>query len=94
MAALYFETRPGDPHAHRAICYYGDMVFADHVWKLLHLRGFTVTIRFGAETVYASDRKTLARKVQTAIHALQLENPPAVQAGDTAIAAANQGLAE
>lgn len=94
VAALYFETRPGDPHAHRAICYYGDMVFADHVWKLLHLRGFTVTMRFGADTVYARDRKALAQRVRAAIHALQLENPPAAQAEGAAIAAANQGLAE
>ncbi len=94
VAALYFETRPGDPHAHRAICYYGDMVFADHVWKLLHLRGFTVTIRFGEDPVYASDRKALAQRVRAAIHALQLENPPARQVAGAAIAAANQGLAE
>lgn len=94
VAALYFETRPGDPHANQSICYFGDMVFADHVWKLLHLRGFTVTMRFGEATVYASDRKALARQVRAAIHALQLENPPAGQAAGAAIAAANQGLAE
>ena len=94
VAALYFETRPGDPHAHRAICYYGDMVFAEHVWKLLHLRGFTITIRFGEETVYASDRKVLAQKVEHAIHSLQLQNPPASQGQREAIAATGQGLAE
>lgn len=94
VAALYFETRPGDPHAHRSICYYGDMVFADHLWKLLHLRGFTVTMRFGAAPVYASDRKALAQKVRAAIHELQLENPPAAQAAGAAIAAVNQGIAE
>lgn len=94
VAALYFETRPGDPHAHDSICYFRDMVFADHVWKLLHLRGFTVTMRFGADTVYADNRKALAQKVRTAIHTLQLENPPATQAEDAAVAATNQGLAE
>lgn len=94
VAALYFETRPGDPHAHRSICYYGDMVFADHVWKLLHLRGFTVTMRFGAAPVFARERKLLARRVRAAIHELQLENPPATQSPGAAIAAVNQGLAE
>jgi 1-acyl-sn-glycerol-3-phosphate acyltransferase len=94
VAALYFETRPGDPHAHRAICYYGDMVFANHVWKLLHLRGFTATIRFGDAPVYARDRKALAVTVRNAIHTLQLQNPPATHSADAAVAAANQGLAE
>ena len=94
VAALFFETENGDPHAHRAICYYGDMVFASHVWRLLHLRGFTITIRFADDTVYAEDRKALALKVQRAIYSLQLENPPAAHVPRDIIAAADPGLVE
>ena len=94
VAALYFETRDGDPHAHRAICYYGDMVFASHVWRLLHLRGFTITIRFAEDTVSAEDRKTLALQVQRAIYTLQLENPPAAHVPRDIVAAADPGLVE
>lgn len=74
--AVHFETRTGDPHAHRAICYYGDMEFASHVWNLLHLRGFTATIRFAAQSRTATDRKLLAQMVRTDIHALQSHNFP------------------
>ncbi len=75
-AAIYFETHAGDPHAHRAICYYGDMAFAPHVWKLMHLRGFTATVRFSSTEQLATDRKELALKVREDIHALQLKNFP------------------
>ncbi|MEM7612102.1 MAG: lysophospholipid acyltransferase family protein [Pseudomonadota bacterium] len=76
--ALYFETSPGDPHAHRAICYYGDMDFVSHVWRLLHLRGFTVTIRFGHIAHHADDRRQLARQLGDEILSLQLKNPPGI----------------
>ena len=94
-AALYFETRPGDPHARQAICYYGDMVFAEHVWRLLHVRGFTVTIRFAGDAVRAGDRKTLARRVQAAIHGLQLHNAPGARPGRAAASPqVHEGLTE
>lgn len=76
--AVHFETRDGDPHAHRAICYYGDMSFAPHVWKLLHLRGFTAVIRFANETQQSSKRKALAQLVRSSIHSLQTHNSPAM----------------
>lgn len=94
-AAVHFETRDGDPHAHQAICYYGDMVFADHVWRLLHLKGFTVTLRFGQANVHAADRKALARRVEAEIHALQRHNAPGTrQPGDATVPNATQGLIE
>ncbi|MEL7024876.1 MAG: lysophospholipid acyltransferase family protein [Pseudomonadota bacterium] len=79
LAAVYFETQPGDPHAHRAICYYGDMSFGPHVWRLLHLKGFTATVRFADEPVASSDRKHLAEQVRQGIHSLQTLNFPATQ---------------
>lgn len=74
--ALHFATRNGDPHAHRAICYYGDMDFVSHVWRLLHIRGFTVTIRFGDQRHTADHRKQLAESVRAEILALQSHNTP------------------
>ena len=75
-AAVYFETQSGAPHAHRAICYYGDMDFASHVWRLMHLRGFTATVRFSSSQQLATDRKELALKVREDIHTLQLKSFP------------------
>lgn len=78
-AALFFETRDGDPHAHRVICYYGDMDFVAHVWRLLHIRGFTVTIRFGQLMHRAEHRKQLAASVRDEILSLQTRNAPTTQ---------------
>ncbi len=73
-AALHFVTRDGDPHAQRVICYYGDMDFVGHVWRLLHIRGFTVTIRFGQQQHRAAHRKQLAESVRAEILDLQSRN--------------------
>lgn len=75
-AALYFETEAPDPHAHDAICYFGDMQFVKHVWRLLHIKGFEVTLRFSEDRLHAADRKQLARQVRESIIALQRQNNP------------------
>ena len=81
-AALHFATAAGDPSAAQAICYYGDMVFARHVWDLLHIRGFTVTIAFSEREHRAADRKQLAESLFSDIRALQaaLDLPPLASA--------------
>ena len=75
-AALEFRTLGGDPPASTAICYFGDMAFLPHLWRLLHLRGFTATVRLADQPQRARDRKALAQRVHDAIHALQLQNHP------------------
>ncbi|MEM8547106.1 MAG: lysophospholipid acyltransferase family protein [Pseudomonadota bacterium] len=70
-AALHFATQPGDPSPRDAIYYFRDLSFASHVWMLLHLRGFTVTVRLAPEAVSHRDRKQLAEQVREQIHALQ-----------------------
>ncbi|MFK8053176.1 MAG: lysophospholipid acyltransferase family protein [Woeseiaceae bacterium] len=74
--ALYYQTDTPDPHAHQAICYFGDMSFGSHVWRLLHLRGFKVDIRFSGALLQDTERKTLALKVRKSILDLQTENEP------------------
>jgi 1-acyl-sn-glycerol-3-phosphate acyltransferase len=66
-AALRYETNARDPHASESVCYWGDMVFAPHVFGLLGLRGFTATIEFSPETLWEDDRKRLAACAHEAI---------------------------
>lgn len=75
-AALHYRTKHNDPHARAAICYFGDMAFGVHVWRLLHLRGFNVDLRFSGDELCDDDRKTLALKVRRSILSLQAHNKP------------------
>ncbi len=59
-AAIAYETRPGMPPVTDVIAWYGDEEFAPHIARLLKEPGFTVRIRFGEQTITASDRKELA----------------------------------
>ena len=76
-AAIHFVTDPADPPAQISICYFGDMVFTAHVWRLLHLRGAAVDLRLSGDLLHDSDRKSLAKQVRYSILNLQSENRPA-----------------
>lgn len=62
-AAISYKTPAGEPPAHLAVCWWGDMTFADHLLNLLKLPFFEATLVFGSEPVRDSDRKALARKL-------------------------------
>lgn len=53
--------------AHLDVCWWGDMPFFSHFWNLLKMPGFKATLVFGDETITASDRKHLARKLHKAV---------------------------
>ena len=59
-ASVSYKTPLGEPSAAEALCWWGDMTFADHVFGVLKLSGFDATIVFGNEAVHASDRKEMA----------------------------------
>jgi 1-acyl-sn-glycerol-3-phosphate acyltransferase len=66
-ASLSYRTRPGAPPAERAVCWWGDMTFPDHVYALLRLRGFDAELRFAAAPLAGSDRKDLARRAHAVV---------------------------
>lgn len=66
-AALSYRTAPGNPPAHLAVCWWGEMGFGDHLVKLLRLPGFHATVTFGEQTLRRSDRKDLARETWEAV---------------------------
>jgi 1-acyl-sn-glycerol-3-phosphate acyltransferase len=69
-ASLSYKTPSEHNPAHLTVCWWGDMGFADHFFKLLTLRGFEATVSFGAETVRHSDRKLLAAQLELAVRRL------------------------
>lgn len=66
-AALRYETLPGDPPAHLAVCWWGNTPFAPHVLQLVRLRRVTATIDFGEEPLVEPDRKFLAVRLREAV---------------------------
>ena len=60
-AAIRYATRAGEPTASRVICWWEDISFGAHLFRLFQLSGFTAVVRFGEEPVSSGDRKELAR---------------------------------
>jgi 1-acyl-sn-glycerol-3-phosphate acyltransferase len=66
-ASLSYRTPPDETPAHQAICWWGEMSFAPHLFGLLHLRRFEATLTFGAEKFQNTDRKLLAGSLHDAV---------------------------
>lgn len=66
-ASLAYQTPPGEDPAHLAVCWWGDMTFFSHFYKLLGIRRFEASVTFGAEPISDSDRKQLAARLHRAI---------------------------
>jgi 1-acyl-sn-glycerol-3-phosphate acyltransferase len=68
-ATISYQTPDGECSAEQAICWWGKMTFAGHVFRLLQLREFEGTVTFGGAPVVAGDRRELAAKLWTAVSA-------------------------
>jgi 1-acyl-sn-glycerol-3-phosphate acyltransferase len=62
-AAISYRTPGGEPSADRSVCWWGDMRFPDHLFRLLMLPGFHARLTFASAPVCESDRKHLAREL-------------------------------
>lgn len=60
--SLHASTATPDPPAWECVCWWGEMTFVDHVFRLLALRGgVDVTVRFAPEPIaWDKDRKRLS----------------------------------
>lgn len=66
-ATLSYSTPPGESPAREAVCWWGDLPFAEHMWRVLRVRRIHATLAFGAESVTAGDRKELAVRLQQSV---------------------------
>jgi 1-acyl-sn-glycerol-3-phosphate acyltransferase len=66
-AALSYRTPAGQPEAHLAICWWGDMAFTGHFLRMLALPGFSVRVAFGEGSICDSDRKRLAERLHSRV---------------------------
>jgi 1-acyl-sn-glycerol-3-phosphate acyltransferase len=70
IAVLGYRTGPGLPPAQEVVCWWRDMTFPDHLYRLLRLPGFQATVSFGASSISEPDRKSYARRAHAAVSEL------------------------
>jgi 1-acyl-sn-glycerol-3-phosphate acyltransferase len=63
--------------AERELCWYGEMLFLPHLWKVLGTRGFCAHVRFGTPRVYA-DRRTAALETHDEVAAMRVSGTESV----------------
>ena len=62
-ASIGYRTPPGELPASLAACWWEDISFFAHLWRLFHVTEYTAVIKFGPEPVVNKDRKVLAAEL-------------------------------
>ena len=63
-ASITYQTPPGELSANLAACWWEDISFFAHLWRLFKVREYTAIIHFGEEPVMNPDRKLLATELR------------------------------
>jgi 1-acyl-sn-glycerol-3-phosphate acyltransferase len=66
-ASLSFATPPDEMPAHIVVCWWEEMGFFAHLWRLFKVREYTARLDFGDEPVVGEDRKQLAAELHDRI---------------------------
>jgi 1-acyl-sn-glycerol-3-phosphate acyltransferase len=66
-AAISYHTSPGSEPAGQIVCWWGDIEFLPHLFRLFRAGGFEALLRFGHEPVRGADRKSLADELRHAV---------------------------
>jgi 1-acyl-sn-glycerol-3-phosphate acyltransferase len=67
FATVSYRTPVGQPPAHLSVCWWGEMPFLGHFYRLLQLKSVAATLGFGSHSIRADDRKVLARELWQAV---------------------------
>jgi 1-acyl-sn-glycerol-3-phosphate acyltransferase len=68
-ASISYETMIDEPSANTSVCWWGDMTFSSHFFRMLQLSGFEAVLKFGRDPIVATDRRVLAAKLWQAVNA-------------------------
>lgn len=63
-AALSYQIPPGDMPANQVACWWEDISFFEHLWRMFKQREFTAFVTFGDEPIRNEDRKLLASELR------------------------------
>ena len=67
--ALRYETPAGHPAPSHGVCWWGDMTFGPHLWRLLMLPWVRAEVAWGDQPLLGTDRKALAAALQREVAA-------------------------
>jgi 1-acyl-sn-glycerol-3-phosphate acyltransferase len=77
-AAIYYTCTGGD--VAQDVCWWGDMGFFEHLFRLVRVDTVTAHLRFGAPVAAGDDRKALATRLHEEVVALKRQLPGAAPA--------------
>ena len=63
-ASITYTTPEGETPANQAACWWEDIGFFEHLWRLFKVSEYTAVITFGKEAVMNPDRKLLAAELR------------------------------
>jgi 1-acyl-sn-glycerol-3-phosphate acyltransferase len=66
-ASIGYATNLEETSADQSVCWWGDMTFADHFFRLLQLSEIQATVTFGPEPIMDQSRHMLAQKLWQAV---------------------------
>ena len=66
-ASVGYVVPYGETSAEESVCWWGDMTFPDHLFRLLQLPSFEAILVYGAEPIVSNDRRVLATKLWSAV---------------------------
>ncbi|MGA3263461.1 MAG: 1-acyl-sn-glycerol-3-phosphate acyltransferase [Terracidiphilus sp.] len=75
-ACVRYVVKDGTPE--RELCWYGDETFANHLWKVLGVGGFSAEVQFGQPRVY-TDRRVAADQTHAEITAMREQSALVLQ---------------
>jgi len=67
-STLHYQVPQYEPPASFSICWWGDMTFPDHFWRLCKLSRIQATITFGECPIQNNDRKELAKELWKSVN--------------------------
>jgi 1-acyl-sn-glycerol-3-phosphate acyltransferase len=68
-ASITYAVPFGEQPPAQSVCWWGDMTFSDHVFRLLQIRTLESKIVYGVEPITADSRRALATKLWSAVNA-------------------------
>lgn len=68
-ASISYATRLDEPSPEQSVCWWGEMTFTDHFFRMLQLSGVEATVTFGCEPIIAADRRELSARLWQAVNA-------------------------
>ena len=69
-ASISYRAPEGEIRASTAVCWWEDIGFFAHLWRLFHIREYTAILNFGEEPVIDPDRKQLASELRQRVEDL------------------------